>query len=168
MAQFGVSSHDPGETRRWVRRPLPDEPLLPQEPEQGPGNPLPNRTGLFTGQYPKHSNSRGTLSFASSGPGSRSCQLFINLAANHYLDKEGFTPIARIVYGARSRRKSQRSDSALDANVIDLIHDGYGEGGRGNGSDGKGKTADQCAGLSINSALINYTFLCVMQCCYCC
>lgn len=93
---------------------------------------------MFTAQYPRHSNVRGTLSYGSSGPGSRASQLFINLVANPHLDREGFTPIGRIVHGARSANKAHVSDSALDENVIDRIYTGYGEGGKGDGSDGKG------------------------------
>jgi hypothetical protein len=40
-----------------------------------------------------------------------------------YLDKEGFAAIGRITEGAQ---------------YLDSIFDGYGEGGRGDGSDGKG------------------------------
>jgi cyclophilin family peptidyl-prolyl cis-trans isomerase len=50
----------------------------------------------------KSSNVRGTLSFASAGPGSRSTQLFINLADNQRLDRLGgigFPPIGAVTAG---------------------------------------------------------------------
>jgi cyclophilin family peptidyl-prolyl cis-trans isomerase len=105
-----------------------------------------NRTALFTRQYPRHSNSRGTISYAMGGPGTRSCQLFINLVDNKFLDAQGFTPIARIVYGALGT-KNAVSDSPGDVNIIDRIYNGYGEGGKGDGSDGKGELRSICTGL---------------------
>ena len=138
MAQFGISN-DPDRTRTWVKAPLKDEPLI-----QSTHRPLRNRTSLFTRQYPKHSNSRGTLTFATSGANTRSCQLFINLSDNEFLDAEGFTPIGRIIYGAMKSNQPQQSDSNIDENVIDRIYAGYGEGGRGDGSDGKGMKASLC------------------------
>ena len=69
------------------------------------------------------SNRRGTLSFASAGPNTRANQIFINFVDNAYLDKEGFAPFARVLSGM---------------NIVDKIYSGYGEGGRGDGRDGKG------------------------------
>ncbi|MDH3590553.1 MAG: HEAT repeat domain-containing protein [Planctomycetota bacterium] len=67
-------------------------------------------------------NARGTLVYAQTDqPDSRTTQLFFNLQANPGLDKQGFSPIGRVVKG-------------LD--VLDALHSGYGDGyPRGQGPD---------------------------------
>lgn len=57
-------------------------------------------------------NARGTLTFASAGKNSRSNQLYFNLGNNFHLDKEGFSPIGKVVEG----------EEALDS-----IYTGYGD-----------------------------------------
>lgn len=70
----------------------------------------------------KSPNRRGTLSFATSGPRSRTTQVFINLTTNASLDGQGFSPFGKVVAG-------------LD--VVDKLNGEYGEGAPG------GKGPDQ-------------------------
>jgi peptidyl-prolyl cis-trans isomerase A (cyclophilin A) len=67
----------------------------------------------------KQSNTRGTLTFATSGRDSRTVQLFVNYADNANLDAMGFTPVGKVVQGM---------------DVVDALEGEYGEGApRGNG-----------------------------------
>lgn len=68
-------------------------------------------------------NVRGTVSFAHAGKNTRTSQIFFNFRDNSYLDGQGFAPFAEVVSGM---------------NVIDSLYNEYGEGGRGDGSDGRG------------------------------
>ncbi len=67
----------------------------------------------------KQSNTRGMMTFATSGPNSRTTQVFINFADNSNLDAMGFAPFGKVISGM---------------NVVDALYSGYGEGapsGRG-------------------------------------
>lgn len=95
VAQFGISG-DPETGAGWREQPIADDPV-------------------------KASNTAGTISFAMAGPGTRTTQLFVNLADNTRLDGMGFAPIAEIVEGM---------------DVVQSLHGGYGEGApRGSGPD---------------------------------
>lgn len=60
----------------------------------------------------QNSNTRGTLTFATSGKHSRTTQLFINYGDNSRLDGMGFSPIGKVISGM---------------SVVDDIYAGYGE-----------------------------------------
>lgn len=70
----------------------------------------------------KESNKRAMVTFATSGPDSRTVQVFINYAdANTRLDASGFAPFGKIIDGM---------------SVVDSLYKGYGEGApRGLGPD---------------------------------
>ena len=86
MAQFGISG-DPAIGARWRLATIPDDPVL------------------------QH-NTRGTVTFATAGPNTRTTQLFINFGNNTNLDGMGFAPVGRVVEGM---------------DVVDRINPAYGE-----------------------------------------
>lgn len=86
IAQFGINDQK-SVNERWDGKPLPDDPA-------------------------RESNARGTVVFTSSGPNTRSHQLFINLKDNPKLDAQGFVPFGRVVSGMA---------------VVDSLNDEYGD-----------------------------------------
>ncbi len=95
VAQFGINAR-PAISRVWSHATIPDDPV-------------------------KQSNRRGTLSFATAGPNTRTTQIFINLADNPSLDSRGFSPFGEVIEGM---------------DVVDKFYSGYGEGApQGNGPD---------------------------------
>lgn len=68
-------------------------------------------------------NTRGMVTFAHAGKNTRTTQIFFNFRDNSYLDQQGFAPFAEVISGIE---------------FIDALYDGYGEGGKGDGLDGKG------------------------------
>jgi cyclophilin family peptidyl-prolyl cis-trans isomerase len=80
--QFGISN-DTANNFFWERNPVKDEPL-------------------------QQSNTDSIVSFANSGPGTRSMQIFINMKNNPKLDtigKIGFPPIGKVTKGMNVVRK---------------------------------------------------------------
>ncbi|MBS1833563.1 MAG: peptidylprolyl isomerase [Acidobacteria bacterium] len=86
VTQFGIHSN-PQISKVWRAANLPDDPV-------------------------RESNKRGTLSFATAGPNTRTTQIFINLADNGRLDGMGFSPFGSVVEGM---------------DVVDKLYAGYGE-----------------------------------------
>ena len=72
VVQFGING-DPAVHSKWDKK-ISDDPVT-------------------------QSNKRGTLTFATSGPNTRTSQLFISLKDNARLDGMGFSPFGRIVSG---------------------------------------------------------------------
>jgi peptidyl-prolyl cis-trans isomerase A (cyclophilin A) len=87
MAQFGING-DPKVSAAWRNQRIKDDPV-------------------------KQSNTRGFVSFATSGPNSRTTQLFINYGDNARLDMMGFAPFGRVIEGME---------------VVEQLYSGYGEG----------------------------------------
>ena len=58
------------------------------------------------------SNKPGTITFATAGPNTRTTQVFINLANNAGLDRQGFAPFGQVTSGMEAVKK---------------FHSGYGE-----------------------------------------
>lgn len=73
VVQFGLNG-DPAISAVWERAGIPDDPF-------------------------KESNQRGTICFATSGPNSRTTQVFLSFGDNARLDKMGFAPFGRVVGG---------------------------------------------------------------------
>lgn len=90
VAQFGISAW-PEVNRVWRNAQISDDPV-------------------------KETNARGTLSFATGGPNTRTTQIFINYGENGRLDGSGFSPFGKVVEGM---------------DVVDKFYSGYGEGSPG-------------------------------------
>jgi peptidyl-prolyl cis-trans isomerase A (cyclophilin A) len=95
MVQFGING-DPKLSAPWRAATIKDDPV-------------------------KQSNKRGFITFATSGPDSRTTQVFINFGDNGGLDGQGFAPFGRVLSGME---------------VVDQLFNEYGEGApRGRGPD---------------------------------
>jgi peptidyl-prolyl cis-trans isomerase A (cyclophilin A) len=86
VAQFGVSPR-PDVTRAWENTTIPDDAVT-------------------------QSNTRGTLTFATAGPNTRTTQIFINLGDNTSLDASGFSPFGKVISGME---------------VVDKLYSEYGD-----------------------------------------
>ncbi|HVB88080.1 MAG TPA: peptidylprolyl isomerase [Candidatus Dormibacteraeota bacterium] len=86
VVQFGLSP-DPDVNRAWRSANIKDDPVT-------------------------QSNKRGTITFATAGPNTRTTQLFINFGDNSGLDRQGFAPFGLVTSGM---------------DVVDKIYSGYGQ-----------------------------------------
>jgi peptidyl-prolyl cis-trans isomerase A (cyclophilin A) len=98
MVQFGING-DPAVSAKWREATIPDDPV-------------------------KQSNKRGYVTFATSGPNSRTTQLFINFGNNANLDGMGFAPFGKVATGM---------------DVVDGVYKGYGEGAPGGAGPNQGR-----------------------------
>jgi peptidyl-prolyl cis-trans isomerase A (cyclophilin A) len=95
MVQFGING-DPAIMASWRTAQIPDDPVT-------------------------QSNTRGTITFATAGPNTRTSQVFINFGDNARLGQHGFAPFGKVVSGM---------------NVVDSLNAEYGEAApRGRGPD---------------------------------
>ena len=111
MAQFGIHG-TPAVQSAWRAASLKDDPV-------------------------RQSNKRGTVTFATAGPNTRTTQFFINFGDNTGLDKQGFAPFGEVVSGM---------------GVVDKINAEYGEGAP------RGKGPDQGRLQSEGNAYLNKEF----------
>jgi peptidyl-prolyl cis-trans isomerase A (cyclophilin A) len=95
MVQFGING-DPKLNAQWRNARIKDDPV-------------------------RQSNKRGFITYATSGPDSRTTQVFINFDDNAGLDGQGFSPFGQVVSGM---------------NVVESLNGEYGDGApRGAGPD---------------------------------
>ena len=102
MVQFGIHG-DPAVNRKW-------------------------RTASIRDDAVKQSNERGMLTFATSGPKSRTTQMFINFGDNGGLDGQGFSPVGKVIQGM---------------SVVDSLYKGYGEGAPQGRGPAQGRVQDE-------------------------
>lgn len=87
MVQFGINGN-PEVQQKWREANIKDDPVT-------------------------KSNTRGMVTFATAGPGTRTTQVFINFKNNSFLDNQGFSPFGKV--------------SEEGMKVVDKINSQYGE-----------------------------------------
>lgn len=79
VVQWGISGA-PKVSKAWQEATIPDDPV-------------------------RHSNTPGTISFATAGPNTRTTQVFVNLGSNTFLDAQGFAPFGVVTRGGAAIAK---------------------------------------------------------------
>jgi peptidyl-prolyl cis-trans isomerase A (cyclophilin A) len=80
VVQFGINPK-PSVSKKWANATIKDDPV-------------------------RHTNGAGTITFAAApAPNSRTTQVFVNLANNASLDKQGFAPFGQVTHGMIVLRK---------------------------------------------------------------
>ena len=102
MCQFGIHG-DPKVSKSWRDANISDDPV-------------------------KGSNTRGTITFATAGPNTRTTQMFINFEDNTRLDGMGFSPFGKVTEGM---------------DVVDKINGEYGEGAPGGRGPDQGRIQEE-------------------------
>jgi len=80
---------------------------LPADPKTTP------KVGNLSDDPVTQTNAKGTITFATAGPNTRTSQVFINLTDNRRLDSMGFAPFGKVITGM---------------DVVEKLYAGYGEG----------------------------------------
>jgi peptidyl-prolyl cis-trans isomerase A (cyclophilin A) len=121
MAQIGMNG-DPAVNSKWQDNVIPDDPVV-------------------------ESNTRGHVTFATSGANSRTSQIFFNYGDNGALDRQGFSPFGDVIVGME---------------VLDSLYSKYGEGAPG----GSGPGQDQIAARGneyLNAQFPNLDYIKTVQ-----
>jgi peptidyl-prolyl cis-trans isomerase A (cyclophilin A) len=93
---FSILQGDPAVEAQWRQKELKDDPVVAH-------------------------NVKGTVTFATAGPDTRTSQIFINLSDNsESLDSQGFAPIGEVILGMNivERINAQYIEQAKQASII--------------------------------------------------
>jgi len=103
VLQFGISGSEE-QNDKWLHSPILDDPVV-------------------------GSNTRGSISFATAGPDTRTSQVFINYADNSRLDSMGFAPFGKVISGlevAEAAFNPTPGDSGgVDQDMYEYFHNDW-------------------------------------------
>ena len=74
------------------------------------------------------SNTRGTFTFATAGPNTRTSQVFINFGNNSKLDAMGFAPVREVIYGLEIAEAAQNPTPGVPGRVNQTQYEKQGNG----------------------------------------
>merc|ERR1711892_797336 len=92
VLQFGISGSSE-QNEKWLHSPIKDDPVI-------------------------GSNTRGTITFATAGPDTRTSQVFINYIDNSRLDEMGFAPFGEVIEGLEIA-EAAHNPTPGDSNGVD-------------------------------------------------